>query len=263
MTVGDYKEQDDFILVRRFMSTELGIQSKNEMLLYALIYSYSDGGSAFYGTTEYLAKRLGSSKSRIIKVLNEMVSKGLIIKKTSGRFNFYVTNFNYVCNTYEPSVSVQHPERCQIDTESSVTPTPNNINNNINNNISAKRFVKPTVEEVQAYCKERNNNVDAEKFISHYDSNGWKVGRTPMKDWKSAVRTWERNSFNNQSKVIQEESSKPQFNVVKAEGYEGAPTVCPECNSRLIQNGGMAICNDCQLWYEKENGKWKLFKRGS
>ena len=263
MTVGDYKDQDDFILVRRFMSTELGIQSKNEMLLYALIYSYSDGGSAFYGTTEYLAKRLGSSKSRIIKVLNEMVSKGLIIKKTSGRFNFYVTNFNYVCNTYEPSVSVQHPERCQIDTESSVTPTPNNINNNINNNISAKRFVKPTVEEVQAYCKERNNNVDAEKFISHYDSNGWKVGRTPMKDWKSAVRTWERNSFNNQSKVIQEESSKPQFNVVKAEGYEGAPTVCPECNSRLIQNGGMAICNDCQLWYEKENGKWKLFKRGS
>ena len=81
MTVGDYKDQDDFILVRRFMSTELGIQSKNEMLLYALIYSYSDGGSAFYGSTEYLAKRLGSSKSRIIKVLNEMVSKGLIIKK--------------------------------------------------------------------------------------------------------------------------------------------------------------------------------------
>ena len=49
MTVGDYKDQDDFILVRRFMSTELGIQSKNEMLLYALIYSYPDGGSAFYG----------------------------------------------------------------------------------------------------------------------------------------------------------------------------------------------------------------------
>ena len=115
MTVGDYKEQDDFILVRRFMSTELGIQSKNEMLLYALIYSYSDGGSAFYGSTEYLAKRLGSSKSRIIKVLNEMVSKGLIIKKTSGKFNFYVTNFDYVCNTDEPPVSVQHPERCQID----------------------------------------------------------------------------------------------------------------------------------------------------
>ena len=71
-------------------------------------------------------------KEATSKVLNEMVSKGLIIKKTSGRFNFYVTNFNYVCNTDEPPVSVEHPTRCQIDTASSVTPTPNNINNNIN-----------------------------------------------------------------------------------------------------------------------------------
>ena len=262
MTVGDYKDQDDFILVRRFMSTELGIQSKNEMLLYALIYSYSDGGSAFYGSTEYLAKRLGSSKSRIIKVLNEMVSKGLIIKKTSGRFNFYVTNYNYVCNTDESSVSVQHPERCQIDTESSVIPTPNNINNNISDIISVKRFVKPKVDEIEAYCKERNNSVDAQQFFDYYESKGWKVGKSPMKDWKSAVRTWERNDFNNH-KSYSEEPPKPQFNVVKAEGYDGAPIVCPECNSRLIKNGGMTICNNCHLWYEKENGKWKLFKRGS
>ena len=263
MTVGDYKDQDDFILVRRFMSTELGIQSKNEMLLYALIYSYSDGGSAFYGSTEYLAKRLGSSKSRIIKVLNEMVSKGLIIKKTSGRFNFYVTNFNYVCNSDEPPVSVQHPERCQIDTESSVTPTPNNINNNIKNNISVTRFVKPKVEEIDSYCKERKNNVDAQQFFDYYESKGWKVGKSPMKDWKSAVRTWERNDFNNHNKVVTNEPPKLQFNVVKAEGYEGAPTVCPKCGSRLIQQGGMVICNDCLLWYEKENGEWKMYKRGS
>ena len=263
MTVGDYKDQDDFILVRRFMSTELGIQSKNEMLLYALIYSYSDGGSAFYGSTEYLAKRLGSSKSRIIKVLNEMVSKGLIIKKTSGRFNFYVTNFNYVCNTEEPPVSEQHPIRCQVDTEVSVTPTPNNINNNIKNNISVTRFVKPKVEEIEAYCKERNNSVDAQQFFDYYESKGWKVGKTPMKDWKSAVRTWERNDFNNHNKVVTNEPPKPQFNFVKGEDCSTAPKKCPVCSTRLIINGGMAICNDCGLWYEKENGEWKMFKRGS
>ena len=263
MTVGDYKDQDDFILIRRFMSTELGIQSKNEMLLYALIYSYSDGGSAFYGSTEYLAKRLGSSKSRVIKVLNEMVAKGLIIKKTSGRFNFYVTNYNYVCNTEEPTVSVQHPTRCQSDTESSVVPTPNNINNNINDTISVKRLVKPNVEEIESYCKERNNSVDAQQFFDYYESKGWKVGKSPMKDWKASVRTWEKNDYGYHNKTVCEEPPKPQFNVVKAEGYEGAPTVCPECGSRLIQNGGMAICNYCQLWYDKENGKWKLYKRGS
>lgn len=53
------------------------------------------------------------------------------------------------------------------------------------------RFVKPTAEEVQAYCNERGNGINAEEFIAHYESNGWVVGRSPMKDWKAAVRTWE------------------------------------------------------------------------
>lgn len=57
-----------------------------------------------------------------------------------------------------------------------------------------KIFVAPTLEEVQAYCEERNNNVDAQKFIDYYTANGWKVGRNSMKDWKAAVRTWERNN---------------------------------------------------------------------
>ena len=58
----------------------------------------------------------------------------------------------------------------------------------------ARRFVPPTLEEVSAYCMERGNGVDAERFISYYESNGWKVGKNPMKDWKAAVRTWERDN---------------------------------------------------------------------
>lgn len=57
---------------------------------------------------------------------------------------------------------------------------------------TASRFQPPTIEEVKAYCLERNNNVDAERFIDYYTANGWKVGKNPMKDWKAAVRTWER-----------------------------------------------------------------------
>lgn len=55
-----------------------------------------------------------------------------------------------------------------------------------------KRFRPPTVEEVEAYCFERNNKVDAERFVDYYTANGWKVGKNPMKDWKAAVRNWER-----------------------------------------------------------------------
>lgn len=54
-----------------------------------------------------------------------------------------------------------------------------------------KRFVKPTVEEVKAYCEERGNGIDPQTFIDYYESKGWTVGKNPMKDWKACVRTWE------------------------------------------------------------------------
>ena len=60
------------------------------------------------------------------------------------------------------------------------------------------RFTPPTLEEVKAYCLERNNNVDAEKFVDYYTANGWVQGKgKPVKDWKACIRTWEKNSFTN------------------------------------------------------------------
>ena len=53
------------------------------------------------------------------------------------------------------------------------------------------RFTPPTLEDVKAYCQERRNNVNPVKWYDFYTSNGWKVGKNPMKDWKAAVRTWE------------------------------------------------------------------------
>jgi hypothetical protein len=57
-------------------------------------------------------------------------------------------------------------------------------------------FAQPTLEQVSQYCQERRNTVDPEVWLNHYTSNGWKVGRTSMKDWKAAVRTWEQNGVN-------------------------------------------------------------------
>lgn len=57
-----------------------------------------------------------------------------------------------------------------------------------------KKFIKPTVEEVRNYCIERKNNVDPEKFIDFYESKDWYIGKNKMKDWKAAVRTWERSN---------------------------------------------------------------------
>ena len=64
-----------------------------------------------------------------------------------------------------------------------------------------KRFTPPTLEEVKAYCLERRNGIDPQRFISSYQSKGWMVGKSPMKDWKAAVRTWERSGFNTPQKA--------------------------------------------------------------
>ena len=62
----------------------------------------------------------------------------------------------------------------------------------VDSNAHARGFKAPTVEEVAAYCRERGNGIDPAEFIDHYTSNGWLVGKVPMRDWRAAVRTWER-----------------------------------------------------------------------
>ena len=56
----------------------------------------------------------------------------------------------------------------------------------------AKRFYPPTIDEVKQYCEERKNNIDPMAFIDFYSSKGWMIGKNRMKDWKAAVRTWDR-----------------------------------------------------------------------
>lgn len=58
---------------------------------------------------------------------------------------------------------------------------------------TTKKFIKPTVEEVQAYIDEKGYSIDSHCFIDYYESNGWKVGRNSMKNWKATVRNWARN----------------------------------------------------------------------
>lgn len=80
--------------------------------------------------------------------------------------------------------------------------------------VSKKKFVPPTVEAVREYCQERNNGIDAQSFIDFYESKGWMIGKNKMKDWKAAVRTWERS----------DRSSKPvntnKFNQFKQNDYD-------------------------------------------
>lgn len=81
-------------------------------------------------------------------------------------------------------------------------------NEKIRERENRKRFTPPTMDEVRAYCSERNNSVDAQMFIDFYASKGWRVGNQPMKDWKAAVRTWEKRD------------NRPPQKKVSAQDYE-------------------------------------------
>lgn len=82
-----------------------------------------------------------------------------------------------------------------------------NVEDSIARTPARKRFTPPTLAEVTAYCRERQNAVDPQRFIDYYTANGWKVGKNSMKDWKAAVRTWEgkqRDSATAQRSILDE-----------------------------------------------------------
>ena len=90
----------------------------------------------------------------------------------------------------------------QLNTNILIT---NKLNTNkLNIDKKNKPFTKPEIEEIQKYCLERNNGINAETFYDFYESKGWYVGKNKMKDWKACIRTWE----NRQIKKIQKQDDE-------------------------------------------------------
>jgi hypothetical protein len=77
-----------------------------------------------------------------------------------------------------------------------------------------KRFIPPNIEDVVAYCRERANNVDAQKFLDFYESKAWMVGKNKMRDWRASVRTWEKTST-----VSSVKAHDPRGNMAVLDAY--------------------------------------------
>lgn len=105
--------------------------------------------------------------------------------------------------------------RNPIQSESNPNPNPNP-----KESVSrATRFTPPTVEEVAAYCLERKNHVDPQRFVDFYAAKGWMVGKNRMKDWKAAVRTWEqRDSYAGKSAYQEPKSGADRLAEMIARG---------------------------------------------
>lgn len=86
-----------------------------------------------------------------------------------------------------------------------------------NLSISSKKFRKPTLEEVKAYIKEKGYVFDPEAFMSYYESNGWRVGRNPMKSWKAACAYWNKNekSVKGKKPIRSQSLSREDLDIIK------------------------------------------------
>lgn len=73
-------------------------------------------------------------------------------------------------------------------------------------------FKKPTLEEVKEYCKDKG--VDPIKWFNHYESNGWKVGKNPMKNWKAAIATWQKQTFTIQPKPVNDPDAERRAEIM-------------------------------------------------
>lgn len=158
--------------------------------VFAVINGFSqEGQGCFYGSLSLLSQFCGiKSKTTTQKILKSLMAKGAIVKgedlHNGVKFCTYKVNKNWY------GIS-------KIDMGGiSETDTNNKENKNINidtlSNRGNIRFQKPSLEDVREYCISRGNRVDPEQFFNFYESKGWIIGKSPMKDWRAAVRTWEK-----------------------------------------------------------------------
>ncbi len=109
--------------------------------------------------------------------------------------------------------------------------------------VKEKRFAPPTLENVREYCREMGyTNVDAERFIDFYTSNGWMVGKNRMKDWKAAVRNWDRREKNPQRQDgAAEVAKKNRFHNLEEHGYDYDAMVWGMAGAALQGEAGSTV----------------------
>lgn len=197
------KIQDtNYILIQGWMVNELQLKG-NELLVFAIIHGFSqDGENRFTGSLQYLSDWTSSTKQGVMKNLKSLLDKGYIAKDekyiNGVKFcEYHSTKFTGVLNSVEQGIK-------QSLTGGIKHSLPNNKDIDKKEHNKRNIFIPPTIQEVTDYCSERNNNVDPERFVFYYESNGWMVGRNKMKDWKAAVRTWEKRSKENSNQKSQE-----------------------------------------------------------
>jgi len=153
----------------------------NSKLLYAEITALCNMNGKCTASTQYFCKLYEVSRVSIQKWLKILEDNNYI-----KRVNIYKPDSKQIETRVITLVNSSIKQKLTDNTNININ------NNNLTDSNKKERFKKPSIDQIKSYCKDRNNNIDAEAFIDFYESKDWKIGKNKMKDWKAAVRTWER-----------------------------------------------------------------------
>ena len=172
----------------------------NEKILLMQIDSFTSADRDCYFSNEYICDLLKVRDRQARECLYHLIDSGYVeVVRFDGRKRYIRSALKYQAGwqktaTQGGTIPPHNKQEEEI-----------NINNNNNNNKGRSRFQKPTLEEVADYCRFRNNGIDPEAFYAYYESKGWTIGKSPMKDWKAAMVTWEKKE-----KEIKRTQPKPR-----------------------------------------------------
>ena len=205
---------NNYIVLSRDIVRGFGLEAA--LMLGELCQRQNQHGEWFWATNEQLEDSTGLSAHLIRKAVSVLREAGIVqvVAKGLPRKNHYRVDESSLAKFLEQVANDTNGKSLN-----SLTTTSSFGSQHINNDklitktnneereggASAaqekrKRFSPPTRDEVADYCEERGNGIDPDRFVAYYESNGWRVGRNPMKDWRAAVRTWEQRDAGNAPK---------------------------------------------------------------
>lgn len=186
----------------------LGEAERGRLFTAMLLYAETGKEMALYGNEKYL---WGTAKKNI-DYQRDSYEKRCAINKANGsepkrkqaktsdslqeeEKSREIYNSTPIENS-TPSIPIKPETNSTTERNESSTPTtvPSRSSVVAQSVKPSRNVIPPTLQMVSDYCESRRNGIDPQAFIDHYTSNGWMVGKTRMKDWQAAVRTWERNS---------------------------------------------------------------------
>ena len=156
----------------------------NAKLLYAEITALCNMNGKCTASTDYFCKLYEVSRVSIQKWLKNLEDNNYI-----KRVNIYKQGSKEILSRLITLVNIPSKEKFTDNTNINIT------NTNLTDSNRKAFFKKPTLDEVKNYCILRNNNIDAEAFISFYESKDWYIGKNKMKNWKQAIITWEKREY--------------------------------------------------------------------